>query len=328
MLLGAIDTGKSSFAKYLIQQGLQKGYRVAHIDADMGQSTLGPPCTIGMKILHDKSDWIGGETLLHFIGATSPVGHFLTTVVGINKLVEKAKSQNANLIIIDTTGLVYGDIARELKFRKVESVNPQYLVAFQRKGEIEHLLIPHEKSGRCKIFRLPVSEKVVPRSPDDRRAYREQKFAEYFKLTKPIGISITQVAFHNTWLNSGRTLHLNEQTFLEKILGAIIVYGEIIGNTLFIITGSKYDSEELYKIESRFGISRFNINELAKLQNLIIGLNSGNNETIAIGILLDIDSRTHKLKILTPLSDLSKIKLIEFGFIRVDKSGKELGKYT
>ncbi len=47
IILGATDTGKSTLAKFLISHLCQRGLKVALVDADIGQSFLGPPATIG-----------------------------------------------------------------------------------------------------------------------------------------------------------------------------------------------------------------------------------------------------------------------------------------
>jgi polynucleotide 5'-hydroxyl-kinase GRC3/NOL9 len=330
MLFGAIDTGKSSFARYLIEQGVEQGLRVALVDADIGQSTLGPPGTIGMKIYADTSDLQSStsELSLHFIGATAPVGHLVATLIGIKKLVEKAIDYKLDLVIVDTTGLVYGAAAVELKFRKVELLNPQYLIAFQRKDEIEHLLLPYHKCSNRKVYRLPVSDKVVSRNPETRRAYREQKFAEYFMLAKPIEISITDIAFHRIWFNSGKKLNRNGYDFLEKTLDTSVLYGEKIGNTINLITNCGYDRSQQYNLESHFGITNIEIIEFELLQNLLVGLNDQNNETLALGLIQDIDFQSKKITILTPISDIADFRLLEFGSIRIDPRGKELSKFS
>jgi polynucleotide 5'-hydroxyl-kinase GRC3/NOL9 len=326
MLFGAIDTGKSSFARYLIEQGVEKGLSVALVDADMGQSTLGPPGTIGMTNYSNNSAIRNPHSAIemHFIGATAPVGHLVTTLSGIKKLVEKARDHKSDLVIVDTTGLVYGAAAVELKFRKVELLNPQYLIAFQRKDEIEHLLLLYHKCSNRKIYRLPVSDKVVSRNPETRRAYREQKFAEYFMQAKPIEISITDIAFHRIWFNSGKKLNRNGYDFLEKTLDTSVFYGEKIGNTINLVVSGGYDRSQQYNLESHFGIANIEIIEFELLQNLLIGLNDQNNETLALGLIQDIDFQSKKITLITPISDIANVRLFEFGFIRVNCSGKEL----
>ena len=43
LLLGDIDTGKSSLATFIVNSALKKGHKPAVIDADMGQGDLAPP---------------------------------------------------------------------------------------------------------------------------------------------------------------------------------------------------------------------------------------------------------------------------------------------
>ncbi|GAG69828.1 unnamed protein product, partial [marine sediment metagenome] len=55
-LLGQTDTGKTTFAKELIKRYLEKNKKVAFIDSDVGQSTIGPPTTIGLKLIKCNED--------------------------------------------------------------------------------------------------------------------------------------------------------------------------------------------------------------------------------------------------------------------------------
>lgn len=50
LILGDPDTGKSTFANFLIFNLCQGGLKVALVDADIGQSFLGPPSTIGFSV--------------------------------------------------------------------------------------------------------------------------------------------------------------------------------------------------------------------------------------------------------------------------------------
>ncbi|MFO7928964.1 MAG: Clp1/GlmU family protein [Candidatus Humimicrobiaceae bacterium] len=55
-LLGHIDTGKTTFSKEMIKAFLNKGEKVGFVDSDVGQSTAGPPTTIGAKLVKNKED--------------------------------------------------------------------------------------------------------------------------------------------------------------------------------------------------------------------------------------------------------------------------------
>src|SRR5512136_2136054 len=78
ILLGATDTGKSTLARFLITRLCHQGVKTALVDADIGQSVLGPPTTIGFSVFKSDPDW---ELLLSppeifFVGSTTPEGCF------------------------------------------------------------------------------------------------------------------------------------------------------------------------------------------------------------------------------------------------------------
>jgi polynucleotide 5'-hydroxyl-kinase GRC3/NOL9 len=51
MVIGATDTGKSTFAQYLYRRlCADPGRRVAYLDGDPGQSRLGPPTTMTLAL--------------------------------------------------------------------------------------------------------------------------------------------------------------------------------------------------------------------------------------------------------------------------------------
>ena len=50
LVIGATDVGKSTFCRFLIERGVTSKLKVGFVDADVGQSQIGPPTTIGLKI--------------------------------------------------------------------------------------------------------------------------------------------------------------------------------------------------------------------------------------------------------------------------------------
>ena len=53
VLLGGIDTGKTSFGLSLAEAARSRGMRVAYVDADIDHSTVGPPACVGLKFCQD-----------------------------------------------------------------------------------------------------------------------------------------------------------------------------------------------------------------------------------------------------------------------------------
>lgn len=336
LVIGAVDSGKTTFTKFLVYQGCQLGYKIGYVDGDMGQSNLGPPATIGLVMLNNVSsleDLLSSNTStisnlqLRFIGSTSPVRQLLPTVIEVKKLVEEAKIQGARNIIIDTTGLVHGYLGRELKFRKIELIEPQYIIALQKETELEHILSLCSRWNHIKIIRLPVSEKIKPKTREERRSFRQKKFAEYFNSANLKKISLKTVSLEGIWFESGKKLNANDYNFLEKILCTNIIYGEKNAEGISLLISGGYSQNSLYQLKTHYGEIEISITEWENLQNLLLGLNDENNFVLGLGILQDIDFHSRKeIKLLTPLSDseLEKVKIVQFGHMQLDKNGQEI----
>jgi polynucleotide 5'-hydroxyl-kinase GRC3/NOL9 len=197
IILGTTDTGKSTLAKFLISHLCQRGLKVALVDADIGQSFLGPPATIGLSIFKSHPDWelILTPPELFFVGSTTPEGHFPIHLQGVKKMVDKAISLQPDLILVDTTGFVLGEAGKELKRRKIDLISPQFLLALQKSDEIEPILELYKENPLFKIHHLPLSEQVRPRSMEERQIYRTNKFRDYFKhsLVQELALEAVQI---------------------------------------------------------------------------------------------------------------------------------------
>jgi polynucleotide 5'-hydroxyl-kinase GRC3/NOL9 len=194
-IFGAPDTGKSTLAHFLCSQSIQKGLRTAYIDGDLGQSVCSPPTTVGMVHLHEPPltmETMGWDSL-YFIGALSPANHLLPTAVGVERLRQKAVEAGAQMVVVDTSGLVAGELGFELKFYKIELLKPQHIVAIQKMDEVEHILKGVRGRKAMEVHRLAPSPGVQGRSPEIRRTYRKRRFAEYFSGSSLQAISLDAV---------------------------------------------------------------------------------------------------------------------------------------
>jgi polynucleotide 5'-hydroxyl-kinase GRC3/NOL9 len=183
ILLGATDTGKSTLAKFLIFNLCKRGLKVALVDADIGQSFLGPPTTIGFSVFKSDPNWevVLSPPEIFFVGSTTPEGHFPNHLKGIKRMLDKALSSIADVIIVDTTGFILGEAGKELKRRKIDLLSPRFIIALQKANEIEHVLDLYKENPLYNILRLPLSDQVRPKSMEERKINRANKFQDYFK---------------------------------------------------------------------------------------------------------------------------------------------------
>lgn len=184
LLVGGIDTGKTTFGIELVKQATERGIPAAIVDADIAQSSVGPPTTVGLKLCVGTRDF-SRESLrqpdgLGFVGAISPRGYLLPLVTATAKLVDRARAADCRLIVVDTTSLVSGLYGQLLKFHKLDLVSPDFVIAFERGGELEPLVGIAKRFTPAEVIEMGVAPQVTSRSIEERMTFREQQFAAYF----------------------------------------------------------------------------------------------------------------------------------------------------
>jgi polynucleotide 5'-hydroxyl-kinase GRC3/NOL9 len=182
LLLGGVDTGKTSLATFLANGLLARGFRVGVVDADLGQSEIGPPTTIGLGRVTRALARLGDADVaaLSFVGATSPRGFVRSTVTATRRMAERAFARGWERVVVDTCGLVEGSLGRILKQRKIERLDPDLVICLARGDECEPILGRYAGQPGPEILRLPVGEHARGRSVVERRRHRQIAFDAYF----------------------------------------------------------------------------------------------------------------------------------------------------
>ena len=184
VILGDTDSGKTTFARYLFLELCHLGRRVAYLDGDVGQSTLGLPATMTAALSGQGATPAfppAGPRTVFFVGAVSPRGHMLPVVVGAHKLQTWARSRGAEVILMDTSGMIDPAVGGgALKQWKIELLQPTTLFALARGAELEHILWPLRRRQDLRLRELAVAREVRWKSREKRIAHREEKFRRYF----------------------------------------------------------------------------------------------------------------------------------------------------
>jgi polynucleotide 5'-hydroxyl-kinase GRC3/NOL9 len=184
MFVGGLDTGKSSLSRALLTAAVEAGRPSAYLDADLGQKSVGPPATITMKIVRSPADLEPDRLVvpdaLSFVGSTSPQGHLMQVLAGVTSLHRRAKTEGADLVVVDTSGLVSGISGQVLKYHKVEMLGPDLVVGLQRGEELLPLLGVIQRFFATDVVPLGVHPGVVPSTVDQRAENRERAMRSYF----------------------------------------------------------------------------------------------------------------------------------------------------
>jgi polynucleotide 5'-hydroxyl-kinase GRC3/NOL9 len=178
MIIGGPDTGKSTLARYMLREFLGRNFRVGFVDADIGQSSIALPTTIALKVFEQKKQLRDARPdLLLFAGSSTPVRKISYVVEGTRDMVRRAKKLSAEVVIVDTTGLVKGEAGKSLKLGKINAIRPRHVIAIESRDELHHIL---PRIHGVILHRLKPAAAVRSRSREERTRYREERLAEYF----------------------------------------------------------------------------------------------------------------------------------------------------
>jgi polynucleotide 5'-hydroxyl-kinase GRC3/NOL9 len=239
----------------------------------VGQSTLGPPSTIGAKIFH-KGDEVFGDDVrppfLRFVGGTSPAGRIYACVTGARKALDWACENGAGLAVVDTTGLIAGEPGRELKTLKIDVLEPDLIIGISREAELDHILAPHERMGRS-VVRLRRVEAVTARSPAVRQQFRLQKFQEYFKPS------------------------CLQELPLDKLVIADCPYN----------FAHHFAPEQIMSTQPAL--------DRGVLLALLVGLETAGGQCLAVGIIKEFDSEGRRATVRAPKVDIDAVRCVRIG---------------
>lgn len=298
LVLGASDVGKSSLCRFLCEALRARGHEVTWVDADIGQKRIGPSAAVTSADLGPGGP---GATLdpiptgFHFVGSTSPMGHFLPLVLGAARLVRQASGP---FVVIDTTGLIHGP-GRALKQAKLDAIGPDLIVAVEREQELSAILA----GSLIPCLRVGAPAAARPKSDRERARARQVSFGRYFGGAERLTFSLEEVVLQNTLLFSGAPVALPGAVHAERTAEGLIAVA---------------DEQETAGIQAarnvRPGFER----------GLLCGLADAAGNGRGLGIVAAIDFPRRRIDILSPVSR-ELVAAVQVGRLHLTRDGRELG---
>jgi polynucleotide 5'-hydroxyl-kinase GRC3/NOL9 len=205
LVLGSADTGKTALVESIANH-VALSQPIGVVDADIGQSHIGPPTTVGWTIADQlRKDFsqppIGG---ISFVGDIAPTGHLLQLTAAILQSVRQS-SKLANVIIIDTPGFIYGSAASALWWTMQRILQPELILAVERNDELSDILggLQYHNS---KLERIKCPLQLPTKSPQERRKYRQKQWNKYFRHSCLYNIKLSDVAMQISRNSSSKNL--------------------------------------------------------------------------------------------------------------------------
>jgi polynucleotide 5'-hydroxyl-kinase GRC3/NOL9 len=324
LVLGNVDSGKTSFCTYLVNKILRTKLKLAILDGDIGQSDIGPPSTVAYSFVNryitDLFSLRAKNGL--FIGETSPSQVTDKVISGLVALKSEALANGAEAILINTDGWVEGDCAVSFKIQLTEALNPDVVFYIQQKDELALLVKGLE---RFKTIAVEFPSVIKERDVEKRRGIRELGYIKYLRDSKVQSLSLSRVRIEgNDLLDICRSRM--SPTLANKIsglLGMKPLHMSEIGNKVCIIIGRKrwIDSDCVKRVED-FTKKKVFVSRKGEEEGMLAGMYDSNHKFLGVGTLQEIDYLRKNLKVSTPV--MNDICILALGKIRLDKNMKEI----
>lgn len=321
LVIGATDAGKSTFCRFLVDSALAQGLKTAFVDADVGQSQIGPPTTIGMKFFTPEMapvQFNGTADQLYFVGDLSPRSRYLETLTGTRLMVDKARETDADFIVVDTTGYIHDPPAVLLKQHKIEIIRPNHLVGIGRSIELEQITACYSQQEWINIHYLQPHRSARSKSSNVRSRYRKARFDAYFAESSVQQIPFEQIQGGRTPFFIGRPANEKELEILSRLAETQVYYAEWGRRTLCLIASKPLSKATITHIKDYLSLTSLTAEVRAYLEHRLIGLiDRVSGDTDAIGVIEAVDFQKREFSIRCPFSkggDAAKhVCAIQFG---------------
>ncbi len=330
MIIGPQDSGKTTLATFLANELVDRGLKVGVVDADVGQSDVGPPAVVSLGIVEEPVNDLSEVEMRHgyFVGSITPSRHLLQTTVGTRRMVDLALAEGVDAVLIDTSGMVHGGPARALKLHKVDVIRPTHVAFLDKEGQVSHLKRMVKSLDYAKVRDLTVPEAVKEVERKDRIRRRERVLREFFEDREELELDLDEVSLQRSFLGTGEPGEPDDELIalikavskvepdvvhFERSPDAVVLVvkdeaGRIIGR------GGRH-ARELRRL---LGISELIVINERELRDILVGLCDGVGDLLGIGVLRELDLEEGRLIVEGRLIHERSVRVVQFGSLRVD----------
>ncbi len=359
LVLGASDSGKSTFCQYLIDSACAASLKAALVDTDVGQSQIGPPTTVGIKLFestqvgdkqhlpfggYENEDDVSQQKLdqnsnslvrvhknakdelfykadaLYFVGALSPHRNLLPILTGTRLMVDAALEAGADFTVIDTTGYIHEVPAVHLKQNKIDIIHPHHLVCMGRSKDWERIVGCYSNINSLTIHHLLPHKLTRTKSSAARKKNRTERFKTYFADSQLQKISFEKIRGARTSFFNGRIANQKELEILCHLTETEIEYAEWGHRSINLIARSNLPRNATKSLKNYLSLSSISAETPAYFRQRLVGMVDSAGDTSGIGIIEVVDFQNKELHIRCESGIASKIKVLQFGDYRYNET--------
>jgi len=324
IVLGTVDSGKTSFCTYLMNRLLNEKHKVAILDGDLGQSDIGPPCTLAYAFVSKHvTDLFNLEAKnAFFVGVTSPSKAVEKVIQGMTLLYAEILSGNPDFVVINSDGWVEGEEAIAYKVQLIEKINPGIIYCIQQDEKLKPLL---EAVKDFKTVVIDSPQTIKQRSREKRRSLRELGYIKYLKNARVQSIPVSWLKIESDEiLAPGKNFgDKRREREIYELLGMKPLYMVELRDKIYVVIGRNrwINPENIKRTEETVG-KKVVVTFKGDEKGLLLALYNDERKFLGIGVLREIDYGRRVVKIFTPVS--SGISTVAFGKVKLDENLKEV----
>ncbi|OYT40649.1 MAG: GTPase [Desulfurococcales archaeon ex4484_58] len=312
IVLGGVDCGKSTYSILLINTSLEKNYKPALIDGDVGQADIGPPGFISMAYPEQQVIWMRElkPVSMRFIGDIKPQYLVGTILLKMKELIGKAREDNRYPIVIDTDGWIGDEYALNYKQKMINEIKPDVIVILGE--EYRGLFKKYERIG-IKVYELRTPSVRRVRTRDERRMLRREKYMEYLGEPRKVSYPLDNIVVYGHPLFYGIEQPLKGDINVD--IASKILYLTKSNDTLYLVASAQIRNDVIASLKNIYGVNKVKIYTEGFERNLYIALSDGFEDYP--GLIEKIDFRERIIVVKTKYN-VESIKWIKFSNIRLN----------
>jgi polynucleotide 5'-hydroxyl-kinase GRC3/NOL9 len=328
LVLGGIDSGKTTFCSLLLKFKHQAGMQVGFVDLDAGQTTVGPPAAFSSVVIRKPYELLQDLTpdSLAFLGDVSPVRHGALALAGARRVLDDLMPLQPDSLVIDTDGYIGGWHGRAYKLMLIDLLRPQVIVALQRKDELAPILDALRRRADWNLHELPVPQAILRKSPPFRSQHRRAAFARYFERAQSHTLPLEQFSFIGRRLGGGQPISDARRRYLADQVRAELLHAEMVGDSLHLIVRQPLSDAQIETLMTLASVDKLVMLPQSAYHNLLVGLIDYTGRCYGLGLIESLDFKARTLGVLSPVRSVDPVRWVQLGYLRILPDGTELGE--
>ncbi len=323
LVVGPVDTGKSTLTSWIANRCLGSGIKPGVMDTDVGQNELAYPTTVSLALLREPClalHEVEADAMC-FVGHVTPQPVLDKWLSCVHRLAAASKKLGAEELVVNTDGWVYGVKAASVKAALAEVVEADVAVVTEpTPDEVKRAL-----EAVVEVIEAPVPRAIRSKSRSERRGFRERLYFKAFEGSKRVVLSLDEVKLLGARMFTGKAVEDELRSRAEQVLGVKVLHCEDQGDQVVVVVERKPRiASPGSALRALFG-KRVRVLRRGFERGLLLGLLDDEGLLVSLGYLESIVFDKREL-IVRAKPEASKARAVDVGFIRLTEDFEEQEK--